>query len=178
VAHGLGPGMVRVNLRRLEQLGFVTIERGAPNGVARTTNTLRLSWAWRDLDEAAAKRLAQVSRWKKPRTVRLLRAVRKAAENGNAEALAVWREMTGKKVHKPDADNISIDVSHARALARLKHERPDLFDKVRARGKPKQQPKRRDFADDAAMRRVFRIGRPGQRRASGPMPAMGARAVR
>jgi hypothetical protein len=155
---------------RLVQLGFIIVEAGGPNGCTTTANTYRLADdGWRDIGLAEARQLAKVARRRKPRTVWLMKQLAAAARNGNGEAAAVWRTMN---VHKP----VSIEDSYA--LARLKHERPDLFDKVKARGKPKQQPKRWDFADDAAIHRVFRIGRPGQRRASGLTPTTGARAVR
>jgi hypothetical protein len=144
VARGISRGNSwLVAKTRLVQLKFLVVKPGVPNGIARTANVYSLSGGFRDVSEAEAQLLMKVARRRKPRTVWLMKQLAASARNGNGEAAAVWRTMN---VHKP----VSIEDSYA--LARLKHERPDLF-KVKARGKPKQQPQRRTYADDHMVRR-------------------------
>jgi hypothetical protein len=56
VAHGFGRGMVPRTLKRLVQLGFVTIEPGSLH--PRRANVFHLSERWRELAKAEAKALA------------------------------------------------------------------------------------------------------------------------
>jgi hypothetical protein len=137
---------------RLVQLKFLIVEAGGPNGCARTANVYRLADGWRELDEAAAQQLARVERRRPPRVVQLLRFLRRAAKNGNAEALAAWRA-----IREP------LSAEDSFALAALKKRRPDLFEKADARGKPRQ-PRRRSFADDHVARRLAESvrARPGR----------------
>jgi hypothetical protein len=149
---GIPLGSWLATVRRLEQLGFVTVERGSAR--PRVANRFRLSDRWRELDLIEARRLVRVPRRRAPKVLRLLQQLARAAENGSPEALEKWREMTGKKhVHKLDSENVGIDASHAFAIAGLRIARPDLFVRVRDRVKPKHQ-YRRNFADDHVVRRL------------------------
>jgi len=129
--HGLGRGMVRANLKRLEQLGFIVIERGSAR--PRVANRFQLADSWKELSEPAAKLLVRVKNWRKPRVVRLLQMLARAAGNGNAEARSLLRK------HVRELDPY--------ALADVARLRPDLFVRAYPRVKPKH-PHRRDFSDD------------------------------
>jgi hypothetical protein len=80
VRHGIPRGSWNATKKRLTQLGFITVEAGSPNGVAKTANSYRLSERWRDVSEAQAKLLVRVPRRRRPRVVRAMKLAKLAQQ--------------------------------------------------------------------------------------------------